>query len=172
PEKPFDPSKAYQVTFDLGKVVDVPKELKNFIFDFKIIDPSYRVELDGLTSQTNSSSDLMKLTGNLSFADVEAPEHIEKILDATADGGPRLNIKWQHNAQTRVSSFTIDSLERGKEAYNVLLKWDGTPIKSEKSDQKNIEVPAKGVFKVLDIRAVHEPEQLVLVQFSDPILVA
>ncbi len=172
PEKQFDPSRAYRVTFDLGKVVDVPDDLKNFIFDFKIIDPSYSIELDGLKSQTSSSPDLMKLTGNFSFADVETAEHIEKILEATTDGGIRLDIKWQHNAQSRLSSFTIDSLEKGKEPYNVLLKWSGAPIKSEKSDQKNIEIPAKGVFKVLDIRAVHEPEQFVLVQFSDPILVA
>lgn len=171
PEKQFDPSKEYRVTFDLGKVVEVPNDLTHFIFDFKIIDPSYHIELEGLKSQTSSSTDLMKLTGNLSFADIETPENIEKILEATA-GGTRLGIKWQHNAQTRVSSFTIDSLEKGKEAYGVSLKWDGAPIKSKKSDQKKIEMPAKGAFKVLDIRAVHEPEQFVLVQFSDPILVA
>src|SRR5690606_34275834 len=116
PEKQFDPSREYRVTFDLGKVVDVPADLTHFIFDFKIIDPAYRIELDGLKSQTSSSPDLMKLTGSLSFADGEAPEHIEKILEATAAGDARLNIKWQHNAQTRVSSFTIDSLEKSKEA--------------------------------------------------------
>ncbi|RQP15799.1 MAG: hypothetical protein EAS52_13955, partial [Parapedobacter sp.] len=171
PEKQFDPSKEYQVTFDLGKVIEVPDDLKNFIFDFKIIDPSFSIELDGLKSQTSSAPDLMKLTGTLSFADIETPENIEKILEATA-GSNRLTIKWQHNAQTRTSSFTIDSLEKRKEAYGISLKWDGSPIKSKRSDQKNIEVPAKGVFKVLDIRAVHEPEQFVLVQFSDPILVA
>src|SRR5690606_3930663 len=42
PEEQFDPSQEYQATFDLSKVVDVPDELKDFIFDFKIIDPSYR----------------------------------------------------------------------------------------------------------------------------------
>ena len=172
PEKQFDPSKTYQATFDLSKVVDVPDDLKDFIFDFKIIDPSYQVELNGLTAQTNSSTDRMKLTGNLSFADIETPENIEKILRATGAGNKNLSIKWQHNAETRVSSFTIDSLERANEAYNVSLKWDGASIQSKKSDEETIEVPAKGTFKVLDIRPVHEPEQYVLVQFSDPILVA
>ncbi len=171
PDKPFDPSKEYQVKFDLGKVIDVPNDLAHFVFDFKIIDPSYSVELDGLISQTSSSIDHMKLTGNLSFADIEKPENIEKIVQASTGGKKRI-IKWQHNAQTRVSSFTIDSLERSSQAYELQLTWDGAPIKSAKKDQKTIEVPAKGTFKILDIRAVHEPEQFVLVQFSDPILVA
>src|SRR5690606_8966211 len=74
--------------------------------------------------------------------------------------------------QTRLSTYVIDSIPRGDEASSLILSWDGRHISASKSGDKSIEIPAKGTFKVLDIRAVHEPEQYVLVQFSDPILVA
>lgn len=170
PEAHLDPSRTYQVTFDLEKVAEVPSDLRRFIFDFKVIDPSYRIEVNGLKSQTSSSTDLLKLTGAISLADVEDPAHIEKILAATVNG-QRLPIKWQHQADTRISSFTIDSLQKSKEPYPIQLEWAGQPIGSKVSGHEDIEIPAFGDFKVLDIRAVQEPEQFVLVQFSDPILV-
>src|SRR5690606_34932906 len=83
PESRLVPSTTYQVTFDLEKVAEVPSDLRRFIFDFKVIDPSYHVEVEGLKSQTSSSTDLLKLTGAISLADVEDPAHIEKILAAT-----------------------------------------------------------------------------------------
>src|SRR5690606_25060799 len=98
--------------------------------------------------------------------------HIEKILTASAHNGTRYAIKWQHNPQTRLSTYVIDSISRSDEATNLILSWDGRPITAAKEGDKTIEIPAKGTFKVLGIRAVHEPEQYVLVQFSDPILVA
>lgn len=172
PDAPLQPSRSYTVSFDLGKVVDVPKDLKKFIFDFKVIDPSYSVEIDGLKSQSNSSGDLMKLTGSLAFADVEQPSTIEKILEVSSAEGILHTVKWQHNPQTRISTFTVDSISRADADSELRLQWNGKSIGSDKKGEKAIQVPAKGTFKVLGVRAVHEPEQYVLVQFSDPILVA
>jgi len=172
PDEHLKPGREYIVAFHLGKVAEVSNDLQDFVFGFKVIEPSYHVEIDGVTAQTNTATDLMKLTGRVAFADTERPEHIEKILAVSTDDGRRYSIKWQHNAQTRLSTYQIDSIPRGEAARNLTISWDGSAIASSKDGEKAIEIPAKGSFKVLDIRAVHEPEQYVLVQFSDPILVA
>lgn len=171
PDKQLEPSQEYHVRFDLGQVTEVSKELETFAFKLKVIDPSYHVEMDGLKAQTNNALDRMKLTGRVRLADVEQPERIEQLLTATL-GNNTMAIKWDHNNETRISSFTIDSIARDKKPGKLVLRWDGSPIDSEKKDNTELEVPEIGAFKVLDIRAVHEPEQYVLVQFSDPILVA
>ncbi|HWK98442.1 MAG TPA: MG2 domain-containing protein, partial [Parapedobacter sp.] len=171
-DEPLKPGREYNVTFHLSEVADVSNDLKNFTFNFKVIEPSYNVEIDGLTSQTSTATGLMKLTGRIAFADAELPEDIEKILTASSQGGTLYHIKWQHNTQTRLSTYVIDSIPRADKASNLIMKWDGRSIAAAKDGDKTIEIPAKGTFKVLDIRAVHEPEQYVLVQFSDPILVA
>ncbi len=171
PDKPLEPSQEYHVRFDLGQVANVSNTLKTFAFNVKVTDPSYHVELDGLTAQTNNALDRVKLTGRIRLADWEHPERIEKILTASHDG-KTMAIKWDHNGETRVSTFTVDSVARSKQPGKLALRWDGSPIGSKKKDKTELEVPQTGAFKVLGIRAVHEPEQYVLVQFSDPILVA
>lgn len=172
PDESLKPGREYNVTFHLSEVAGVSNDLKNFTFNFKVIEPSYNVEIDGLTSQTSTATGLMKLTGHITFADAEQPERIEKILTASSSDGTHYDIKWQHNSQTRVSTYLIDSIHRGNGATNLEVRWVGGPISAAKKGEKSIEIPAEGAFKVLDIRAVHEPEQYVLVQFSDPILVA
>src|SRR5690606_38969701 len=147
PDEPLKPGREYNVTFHLGKVADVSDDLKNFTFNFKVIEPSYNVEIDGLTSQTSTAMGLMKLTGHIAFADVEQPEHIEKILTASTQDGIRYDIKWQHNAQTRLSTYVIDSIPRGDDASNLVMRWDGGPIAAARDGEKTIAVPAKGTFK-------------------------
>ncbi|WP_257669866.1 alpha-2-macroglobulin family protein [Parapedobacter tibetensis] len=171
PDEQFKPGQEYHVQFDLGQVTKVSNELNIFAFNFKVIEPSYSVEIDGLKAQNNNAMDRMKFSGSVFLADIEQPEQIEQLLAVTYSG-KAMPIKWEHNGQTRVSTFSVDSLTRGKQPGKLTLQWDGAPIASKKKDQKEFEVPQTGSFKVLDIRAVHEPEQYVLVQFSDPILVA
>lgn len=171
PDEPLRPGQEYQVRFALAQVAEVSDELKQFVFDFQVIDPGYNVELEGLKAQTANALDYMKFSGRIRFADNESPEQIERVLKADVDGKP-WTIKWVHDGQLRVSAFTLDSLPRGKAPAKLRLQWDGTPIGTKKKGDRTIEVPAAGTFAVLEVRAVHEPEQHILVQFSDPILVA
>ncbi|SEN76043.1 hypothetical protein SAMN05216436_12154 [bacterium A37T11] len=171
PDNDLTPGEEYKVSFALGKITKVPDSLSSFNFAFKVTEPAFEVLSEGLKSQNSQSLDLMKLTGSISLADAETPENTEKILTARYLG-KTLSIKWKHNTETHISAFTIDSIVRTANANKLELAWNGSPISSKKKDKLDIEVPAKGNFKVLDIRAVQDDEQYVLVQFSDPILVA
>jgi alpha-2-macroglobulin len=171
PDEDLEPGKLYDASFSLSKLTDVPEDLKDFKFQFQVIEPSFRVEQDGLKSSTSNSLDRMKLTGTILLSDSEDPVKVEKLLKADYQGS-KLNIRWSHNPADHSSRFTIDSILKGKQEKDLTLTWDGDAIKSEVKGSKTVKVPAIGVFKILDIKAIQEPEQYVLVQFSEPVLVA
>jgi alpha-2-macroglobulin len=168
PDANLTPEKTYTATFHLNKVMKVSDDLKEFDFEFKVIKPSYSIEDYGLKASGNNSLSKMLLTGVINTADVEDPQQIEKILTANYEG-KAMPITWQHTDRT--SRFSIDNLTRGS-GGQLELSWDGKPLKVDVAGKRTIEVPAANDFKVLDIRAVSDPEQYLLVQFSDPISVA
>lgn len=171
PSQNLDPGRRYDATFALGKLVDVNEDLQQFKFSFQVVKPSFKIEEHGLRSINSSSLDYLQLTGNLLTSDIEEPSHIENLLAAELEGKP-VKIKWLHNPELRSSTFTVDSIRMGNDTEVLTLSWDGAAIKADVKGSKEIEVPAKGVFKVLDIVAVQEPEQYVLIQLSNPVMVA
>ncbi|MDQ0105288.1 hypothetical protein SAMN05660909_02806 [Chitinophaga terrae (ex Kim and Jung 2007)] len=168
PDENLQPGKTYDVTFKLGKVIEVPADLKTFNFGFKVIKPSYSVESNGLKASSSTTLDKMSYSGSVYTADVENPQAIEKLLTVQY-GGQALPVSWTHNAADHTSKFVINNISRASTARNMELNWNGAPIKAEYSDKNTVEVPAVGDFKVLDVKVVAEPEQHLLVQFSDPV---
>lgn len=171
PDANLTPGKTYTATFKLGKVLKVEKALRSFDFEFRIMSPSYEFQEFGLKTASTTSREKMIYSGAIVTADAEDPLQIEKIVTAHA-GSKSLSIKWEHNAAERTSKFTIENITRGTDGYNMDITWDGAPIKVETAGKKQVEIPAIGDFKVLDVKAIVDPEQYVLVQFSDPISVA
>jgi uncharacterized protein YfaS (alpha-2-macroglobulin family) len=167
PEEDLTPDKLYEVTFKLGKVLDVPSKFSNFIFNVQIVKPSIQVNDFGLHS---NSKDKMILTGEINTADVESSQQIEKIITAKL-GAEDLAIKWQHNESNKTHAYTIENITRKNVAQSMELSWDASVINASQKDAKKIDVPAIGDFKVLNIRAVQEEEEFTLVQFSDPLAV-
>jgi uncharacterized protein YfaS (alpha-2-macroglobulin family) len=174
PDANLEPGKTYKATFKLGKVMKVEKDLREFDFEFLVIKPSYAIEEYGLKAAGNNVLNKMTFSGAISTADTEDPQKIEKVVNATYEG-KKVAITWQHNAADKVSTFTIGNLvraDKGGGSRKLELSWDGKPLNVDLSGKKTIEVPAISDFKVLDVRAVAETEQYILVQFSDPVSVA
>ncbi|WP_295128020.1 MG2 domain-containing protein [uncultured Chitinophaga sp.] len=169
PSENMTAGKDYKAEFKLSKVYkDIPSELKQFNFDFQVIKPSFSVEDNGLKAFGNTSMDRMTLTGVIYTADVEDPQQIEKVFTAEHQG-KRLPVTWAHNATNREYKFTIDNIRRAEGATQLNISWDGKTIAADVNGARNLQVPAIGDFKVLDVRPVYEPEQYLLVQFSDPL---
>src|SRR5476651_2340222 len=162
PEKNLDPNKAYSVTFALGKVIKVPDHYEKFEFGFQTIKPDYTVTFNGLQTATRTSVDQMKLEGVIRTADAEKADLIEKIISVNYPSDT--HISWQHNAYTHTHTFTIDKLKRLSSGDNLLtVNYDGNALNIDRRGGQQYNVPAIGDFKVLDIRAVQEQEQYVLV---------
>jgi len=171
PDEPLEPDQKYEATLKLDQLTQTDKGLEEFDFDFKVIKPGLNLSQRGLISQNNTSLTYMKLTGEINTSDAEEAQAIEKAL--TIDFGQKLKVKWQHEPAKNHSSFVIDSIKKQATAKEFILKWNGQSINaSDNKGEEKVTVPALNVFKVMDIKAVQEKEDYVLIQCSEPVNVA
>lgn len=170
PSDKLDPDKNYSVDFKLNKLVKVPDEFGDFKFGFETVKPDFNISFTGLQTATNMSTDKMKLTGSIQTADNESSDNVEKLLSTNFPFPAQ--VTWQHIALTKTHNFTITPLKREKDKVNTLtISWDGASIGVDKKGSQEFVIPTIGDFKVLDIKAVQEQDQYVLIQFSDAIKV-
>jgi uncharacterized protein YfaS (alpha-2-macroglobulin family) len=170
PATEMDPGKYYQADFNLSKVTGVPPDMDHFTFWFKTIRPDYTITFNGLQTATTTSLDKMKLIGVIKTADKEAPLSIERIISKNYPSN--VVITWQHDDANNTHTFTIDNISRPLKGSSTLtVNWDGAGLNIDTKGTKDFEIPAVGVFKVLNIRAVQDQDQYVEVQFSNPLLI-
>jgi len=170
PDEPLKSGETYEANLDLSKVTETEKDLEEFEFGFRVIKPGMNLTQDGLVSQNNTSLDYKKLKGEITTSDQEDPKAIEKAL--TLNFPQTLKVKWQHNPEKNTSAFTIDSIKKAGQDTKLTLKWSGEAINADSKGEQTVAVPAKGVFKVLDMKAVQDLEDYALVQLSEPVGVA
>jgi uncharacterized protein YfaS (alpha-2-macroglobulin family) len=170
PESKLDPNKVYTADFKLSKIIKVDSKFEDFKFGFQTIKPDFTVSFTGLLTATNTSVDKMKLGGVIQTADTEDPAMIEKLININFTSP--VKVSWAHNPVTKTHQFTVTELTREKGKLNPLtVSWDGNSLNIDKKGNEEFQIPAIGDFKVLDIRAVQDQDQYVLVQFSDAIMI-
>ncbi|MDQ6889865.1 MAG: hypothetical protein M3Z56_06280, partial [Bacteroidota bacterium] len=166
PDQNLEPDKLYKVTFNLGSVTKVPSKYEEFKFNIQTVKPAFTVNDFGLRS--NGQKDKMILIGEIETADVEANELVEKLLNAS-ENDKTLSISWQHNGAAKTHDFIVKNIDRKNSAQQVILTWNGKPLKIDLANSKTIDVPAIGDFKVMTIMAMNDAEQYASIQFSDPV---
>ncbi|WP_316767041.1 alpha-2-macroglobulin family protein [Pedobacter frigiditerrae] len=171
PDEQLEPDQKYEATINLSQITTTEKGLEEFDFDFKVIKPGLNLSQSGLVSQNNTSLTYMKLMGEINTADFEEQQSIEKSLNL--DFEQKLKVKWTHDPEKHRSTFVIDSIKKINKETTLILNWNGEAINADddKGEEKVI-IPAKTIFKVLDIKAVQGAEDYALIQCSEPINVA
>lgn len=169
PEEHLQSGETYWVEFDLGKVNDVPKELKTFKFPFSIIKQAINFDVDGLKSYSNESMDYYQFLGTAMTADVISAETLKENVKVTVNGETK-KAKWTQQGNDRLYSLVVDSVQRMKSAGNVKVTWNTYTDGDKASQDVEHEVPSLSDFKITGTTIVQHPEQYVLVRFSDPLL--
>ncbi|HTI61503.1 alpha-2-macroglobulin family protein [Mucilaginibacter sp.] len=170
PEAKLVSDQSYSADFKLSKVTEVPSKFEDFKFGFQTVKPDFTVSFNGLETATNTSIDKMKLHGVVQTADAEDAAAIEKLISTSFESP--VQVTWQHNSISRMHKFTITDITRAADKVNTLsVNWDGASLNVDKKGGQEFEIPAVGDFKVLNISAVQDNDQYVLVQFSDAIMV-
>ncbi|HEX6914347.1 MAG TPA: MG2 domain-containing protein, partial [Chitinophagaceae bacterium] len=167
PEKDLQPDQLYQASFSLGKVLRVPEKYRDFRFNMQVTKPGFKIEEEGLRS---TGKNRLELNGTVFTADVEDSKKVEQLLSASLNQS-KLKIDWQHNEEDKTHRFAITEINRSNGPGVLFLSWSGEALGLDRSDKKELQVPAIGDFRVMNVRAVQEEEQYVLVQFSDPVKV-
>lgn len=165
PDELLDSDEIYDVDFHLAKLLEVPEEFSTFTFQFRTIKQDFRIKFDGLTPHDPKKPTKQKLGGKIITYDIADTNDVRQLVTATQDG-EKLNIKWEHT-NDRNHNFTIENISRKENRSHIFVKWDGRAIGSQTKDEKNLEIPALGDFKVMSVNVIQSPEQLVEVYFSD-----
>ncbi|MEP6926307.1 MAG: MG2 domain-containing protein [Ginsengibacter sp.] len=168
PDENLTPDKLYEVDFNLGKILHVPSKYEDFKFNIQTVKPSFTVTDFGLRS--NGQKDKMVMPGEIETADIESPDLVEKLLTAS-ENNKALQIKWQHNGTARSHNFIVMDIGRANNSAQVKLAWNGKPLNIDIANNKTLEVPAVGDFKVMNVMAINDAEQYASIQFSDPVAV-
>ena len=158
----------YVLNFELGKLVDVPDGMENLSYEFTTISQNFDVQLEGLSPDENEDVSMQKLSGSVYTADAASDEEVEKILNAFLNND-ELDISWVHPEEGLTHYFTISGIERKEAKRSLKLEWDGNPMGVSYKGGEEVEVPALGDFKLMKTEVIHNPEQYVVLHFSDPI---
>ncbi len=172
----FDPAETltsgqvYVAQVNLDKiVVNVPKGMRSFEFDFRTRDQYFELNVDGLFAPNPRELSKQELKGNVYTADAAESGAVEKIITAN-QSGKDLEVQWEHDAAQTTHTFFIKNIARGESASSVVLNWNGKPLGVKLKGERTLEVPALNDFKIMEARAVQGSEQYILLHFSDPLL--
>ena len=168
PVKTFKGATLYDVKFMLDKIMDVPSDLMVFNFQVKTIQQSFEVIVEDYAPYENDNLIHNRLSGFITTADEMSEEDVMSLLVAEQDGEKR-SISWNMNGYTRRHPFTIDSVIRGEEDSRLILKWNGEHLDIDVSGNDTIIIPSLNNFTVMNIEVEQQPEQCVVIWFSDPV---
>lgn len=168
PDKPFRSGQEYNVSFNLGKIRAVPDKLKRFTFDVKTIEADFSVEIGGVRSIRINGEVKTEIGGSITTSDQFPVEMVEKMIHAEQDG-TSLPIRWEHTTNRTIHQFFSTDVKRTNDPGKVKIRWDGTPIGTDRKDDQELVIPAIGDFSLIGNKAVVGSNPYVELIFSDPL---
>lgn len=167
PEEGFDQDTDYTFTLALKDIIDeVPKELKTMVFGVKTQKQQFNVYTEPLQSY---SKDLQYITGHVRSSDIMPLQELKELI-SVRQNGKDIKLKFEGAvAKGTQFFFKIDSIQRFEEDSSLEVVWDGTKKNIESSGKNTIKIPGKNNFTILEALVQTGEDQLVLVNFSDPI---
>ncbi|KPL17567.1 MAG: hypothetical protein AMS26_00375 [Bacteroides sp. SM23_62] len=168
PDEDMKSGTTYKVDFALEKIVDVPGNLKTFSFEFQTIVQNFDVILESQQTYEPGNLQWLQFAGTLKTADFLEETDLAELLTASQDG-QSLSISWDPDPDGREHRFRIDSVQRKEKEGIVQIAWDGKSISVDSKDDMEIVIPALGEFTLMEVSVVQQPEQYILLRFSDPL---
>jgi uncharacterized protein YfaS (alpha-2-macroglobulin family) len=156
----------YEVKVQLPELFTDEKE--PFAFSFSTIDQNFRIVPLGLEPDQNNDLKLNTYRGRIVLADHADNSDVEEMLKAS-QGGNALELEWEHQSSEKQHTFVVKGVQRAENSSVLLMEFSGKSIGVDKTEREEVEVPSLNNFKVTDTRVVMQPEQYVLVVFSDPL---
>ncbi len=162
---PMKQNTTYTCTFRLSLLRPVPESFQEFVFQFHTIRQNYEVQLNP-PSTIEDQPGLYRVTGFVSTADQASLDDVKQVLDGWYLDS-RVNLKWTTQQGSTRFNFTIDSLRRAKESTFLVIKHNGRPLGIKKQGEENLRLPGSDEFSVVGVAVFYDPDQHVLITFSD-----
>lgn len=168
PQTRLSPNTLYTAKFFLSKIINITDSLKTFVFQFHTIKQAFEVSIINHKTYDKNNLKWEKISGSITMADDADIKEVEQLMKAEQNG-KKLKIRVQPGSSAKNFLFTIDSVERTESKSYVEISWNGKPIDAENKGTITLTIPSINEFLLLNIKTVHEPEQYINLQFSDPI---
>lgn len=159
---------AYSVTFHLGRLTEVPENLKDFKFTFTTFGQHIDLHVQDMVSLSPTDLTWQRLVAGVFTTDDATGQDLEGSVKASQDGHP-LKMTWEHEPGGTMHRAVVDSVLRGPKASTVEFTWDATRIDGQGSGSQLFQVPAIGDFSLISSNTFTEGEQYATLLFSDPL---
>lgn len=168
PEKWLPSGISVEATVAINQFAETVNEKKNFVFSFSTIKQGYEITFGMLTAKEDADLTSQQYNGTITTADIADDNSVENIVTASQNG-KNLPIKWEHNSNKTVHTFTVNDIKRSDITSSFELLWDGSSIGVDMAGSDDISVPSLSSFVVNSIKAVQGAEQYIEISFSDPL---
>ncbi len=158
----------FKARFQLGKIIQVPDSLAVFPFSFRTRAQALEVQPGSLQAYDVQNPVWNRYEGQIITADKAGDKAVEKCLTAV-QGEKQLPIRWSHDVGARIHSFTVDSIYRGKADDVLHLRWNSAPVGVQGKGEITVDIPSIEHFKLIDLQTLSTPDQVVVLNFSDPL---
>lgn len=163
PDEKLPYGTTYKANFDLEALMGVKEDkLKNFEFAFKTLNLFFEFEVYGISY----INDEQTVKGAVHFSDVATVEQVKNILEAEQNSN-ELKVEWTASEDNKVFYFTVLDVKRGNQVSEVLLTYSGSSLDLDISGEEKVEVPAKGDFSFISSKVIQNPDQYIMLRFSD-----
>ncbi len=168
PENRLLSGQIYEASFQLSKLFEVPGNLVEFDYSFQVIPQNYELTVNNVKPYVKTELTRQKIEGVLFTADFAEKDVVEKTLSAVQDNA-NLKISWTHTPEGKEHQFVVEDVARKDQSSKVKIAVTGKPLGVDTSDEEEVEIPALGDFKVMNAKVAQNPNQYVILQFSDPL---
>ena len=168
PAKRLRQNTQYTVSFHLGKLTEVPKNLEDFNFSFTTFGQQIDLHVEDLSSISPKDLTWQRVVVGVFTSDDANGQDLEGSVKAVQDGRP-LKMTWEHEPNGTLHRAVADSVLRGTKASAVEFTWDAGHIGGQGSGSQVFQVPAVGDFSLISSSANSEGDQNATLLFSDPL---
>ncbi|MFN3874491.1 MAG: MG2 domain-containing protein, partial [Flavobacteriales bacterium] len=158
----------YQVRFQLGRIVEVPKGLETFRFEVSTVKQGIDARVSEMQALSTTDPQWQRLIVSVHTSDDATGQDLEGCFTAKQQGRT-LRLTWEHEPNGRYHRFSVDSVKRGDEASTVEVSWNGKAIGSSDAATLPFEVPAAGQLSLISATTFSDGEQYATLLFSDPL---
>ena len=144
------------------------KEYNNFKFQFQTSHQHFKINGTSLKPYSNDDLSDNQFKATISSSDYIENQILEKIVSAAYNGSP-IELKWKHDNIKRLHTLIAENIAREEKDGELKLLIKGSTI-NIKDTEEVFEIPSINNFKLMQALVIQQPDQHILLRFSDPIL--
>lgn len=153
----------YNVTFALGKVLDVERKFSKFEFSFRVEEQTFKVTTRPIEIQLDNS---VVVRGELIFSEMTNLDVVRKMIEARLEGS-KADVAVDGQDNSRTFQFAVNGIMRKDVNQELLISLDGASAGIDRKETVSVNIPAKDKFRLHDYEIVTSPEYGLRLTFSD-----